>query len=218
MLIGLNVRFVNNTMTQRIFVLVKIKQEGIQNVLPTMQKRGETLMEHENDDLLKTKEVLKDVNWDTLSTGEMVGEGRHLVKINKVTGESHNFKDYTGIQAVLQMVVQEGPDQGKTIFDRINLPHAQEAKGNQNRRVLIASRMGLIEKGTKENAEINWKILEGMMAVVTVIHKKGTGQNANKTYANVEFDGYEGPETWNAAAAGPAPSGAAASKDAYSDI
>ena len=50
-------------------------------------------MEHENDDLLKTKEVLKDVNWDTLSTGEMVGEGRHLVKINKVTGESHNFKD-----------------------------------------------------------------------------------------------------------------------------
>ena len=175
-------------------------------------------MEHENDDLLKTKEVLKDVNWDTLSTGEMVGEGRHLVKINKVTGESHNFKDYTGIQAVLQMVVQEGPDQGKTIFDRINLPHAQEAKGNQNRRVLIASRMGLIEKGTKDNVDINWKILEGMMAVVTVIHKKGTGQNANKTYANVEFDGYEGPETWNAAAAGPAPSGAAASKDAYSDI
>ena len=180
-----------------------------------------------DDSLLVTSEKLENVNWDTLETGGTLSEGKHLVKINKVAGELHNFPTYTGPQAVLQMIVQDSrtpEDIGKMQFDRINLPHPAEAQGNQNRRVLIASRMGIIEKGSKETAKINWKILEGMSAVITVVHKKGTGQNANKTYANVDFAGYEGPETWDAYKSGAVPgavaggNGASAGQDTYADI
>lgn len=178
-----------------------------------------------DDALLATSENLANINWDTLETGGMLSEGKHLVKINKVVGELHNFANYTGPQAVLQMIVLDSKtpeDIGKMQFDRINLPHPSEAQGNQNRRVLIASRLGLIEKGAKETAKINWKILEGVQCVITVIHKKGTGQNAGKTYANVDFSGYEGPEIWDSYKAGVTPGApggnGGAAQDSYADI
>jgi len=167
-----------------------------------------------DDSLLNTSENLAGVDWDHLETGGIPAEGKHPVTITKVGGELHNFKTYTGPQAVIQMTIRGGADKGKMIFDRINLPHASEAQGNQNRRVLIASRLGLIQTGSKDTTKINWKLLEGMKPVVTVIHKKGTGENAGKTYANVTFDGYEHPD----AAIPPGPGPEAAGPEAYADI
>jgi hypothetical protein len=168
-----------------------------------------------DDNLLNTSENLAAVDWDHLETGGIPAEGKHRVTITKVGGELKNFKTYTGPQAVLQMTITEGDDKGKMIFDRINLPHASEAQGNQNRRVLIASRLGLIQTGSKDTTKINWKLLEGMEAVVTVIHKKGTGDNAGKTYANLSFDGYENIDAAMVTSPGP---GGAAGPEAYADI
>lgn len=178
-----------------------------------------------DDNLLMTSENLGSVNWDTIEMGQMVGAGKHLVKINKVAGELHNFEKYTGPQAVLQMVVQDSQNPenvGKMQFDRINLPHPSEAQGNQNRRVLIASRLGLIEKGAKDARQINWKILEGVLCVIEVEHKSGTGKNAGKTYANVTFAGYWGADEWEAVKAGTlasvTSSNGAGAQDNYADI
>ena len=112
-----------------------------------------------------------------------------------------------------QTLVLAGPDAGKFVYDDLNLPHRKEKAGNQNRRLLIASRLGLIEKGAKDNVGINWKLLEGRQAVVSVVHTKS--EKDGKVYANITFDGYEGPESWQAQAA----SGAGGSgPDQWADI
>ena len=158
-------------------------------------------MESQYDDgLLATQENLENVDWDRIDGFGLVSEGRHLVEIEKVSGYSYNFKEYTGSRAKLKMRILAGPDAGKFIYDDLNLPHLQEKTGNQNRRLLIASRLGLIEKGAKTTVGINWKLLEGRQAVVSVAHNKS--EKDGKTYANVNFDGYEGAETWQIQPAG----------------
>lgn len=88
--------------------------------------------------------------------------GRHLVKISSVRGYMHNFQDYFGRRARLKMSVLESPDAGMTLFDNISLPHPKEPKGMQQRRVLIAHRLGLIPWGSKETIQVNWKLLDGL--------------------------------------------------------
>jgi hypothetical protein len=36
--------------------------------------------------------------------------------------------------------------------------------------------------------------LAGKKAAITVVHRKGTGDKANQTYANVDFNGWESPD------------------------
>jgi hypothetical protein len=154
-------------------------------------------METQYDDaLLVTQENLEHVDWDRIDSFGLVSEGKHLVEIEKVAGYLHNFKEYSGPRAKLKMRVLAGPDAGKYLYDDLNLPHLQEKAGNQNRRLLIASRLGLVPKGTKTAVGINWKLLEGRPAVVTVVHNKSEKDGKSSTYANNSFDGYEGPESW----------------------
>jgi hypothetical protein len=177
-----------------------------------------------DDALLNTDESYAGTDWDNLETGGMASEGKHLATIVKVKGELHNFKDYTGPQAALQLKIKDSlvaDDIGRMVFDRINLPHHAEAQGNHNRRALIASRLGLIPHGTKDAHKINWKLLEGKDAVITVVHRKGEGKNAGKTYANIDFAGYEAAECWSTYKGGGVPGKpgvAGTATDQYSDI
>lgn len=150
-----------------------------------------------DDTLLNTTEDLSNIDYDQLEGYGLVSEGRHLVEIERVAGYMHNFQHYTAPRAKLKMRVVGGTDIGKYIYDDINLPHRDEKQGNQNRRVLIATRLGLVAKGTKETKAVNWKLLEGKQAVVTVVHTESEKDGKKRTFANVEFSGYEGPESWN---------------------
>lgn len=159
-----------------------------------------------DDSLLNTSEAMANVDWDGIETGGLVSEGKHLATVKKVGGYLHNFQNYTGPRAKVQLQIKEGPDKGKFLYDDITLPHPQESDGSRNRRLLIASRMGLIVKGSKDTQTVSWAVLTGRDALITVEHNKSTKNN--KTYANVTFDGWEDPATAVAApplAGSPAP-------------
>ena len=167
-----------------------------------------------DDSLLQTSEAMAAVDWDTLETGGLASEGKHLATVKKVGGYIHNFKTYSGPRAKVMFQIKEGPDKGKVVYDDISLPHPQESQGSQNRRVLIASRLGFIPKGTKDTQKINWKILEGRDVLITVEHNKS--EKTGKTYANLSFDGYENPSAAPPPGApGPTPP---AGRDQYADI
>ena len=169
-----------------------------------------------DDALLQTSENLAGVDWDGLETGGLVSQGEHLALVKKVGGYLHNFKDYTGPRAKVQLQIIDGPDKGKVLYDDISLPHPQESQGSQNRRILIGSRMGLIVKGSKDASKVNWKVLEGAKVLITVEHN--VSKTNNKTYANVTFDGWADPAAAPAATgAAPAGAGAKPSQD-YGDI
>jgi hypothetical protein len=172
-----------------------------------------------DDTLLQTSENLAAIDWDNIEGGGKlsVANTPHLCLVKKVGGYLHNFEKYTGPRAKVQLQVVSGPDKGKNQLDDITLPHPQESDGSRNRRILIASRVGLIEKGTKETAQINWKSLEGRQVLITVEDKVSTKNG--KTYANVTFDGWQDPAA--VPEAGKAAGAAGATKpnqDAYSDI
>ena len=80
-----------------------------------------------DDSLLQTNENLAGVDWDGLESGGLVSQGEHLALVKKVGGYLHNFKDYTGPRAKVQLQITEGSDKGKIIFDDISLPHPQES-------------------------------------------------------------------------------------------
>ena len=169
-----------------------------------------------DDSLLQTSENLAGVDWDGLETGGLVSQGEHIALVKKVGGYLHNFKEYTGPRAKVQLQIVEGPDKGKVLYDDISLPHPQESQGSQNRRILIGSRMGLIQKGSKDASKVNWKVLEGAKVLITVEHN--VSKTNNKTYANVTFDGWQDPAA-APATAGPAPAGAGAKPaQDYGDI
>jgi hypothetical protein len=172
-----------------------------------------------SDDLLKTSENLATVDWDSIEGGGRVSAGTHLMLVKKVGGYMFNFEKYTGPRAKVQLQVIEGPDKGKTQYDDISLPHPQESDGSRNRRVLIASRMGLITKGSKETANVNWAALTGAQVLITV--EDNVSKKNGKTYSNVTFDGWQDPAAAPAttALAGAATTGGGtAAKDAYDDI
>jgi hypothetical protein len=147
-----------------------------------------------DDSLLTSQENLGAVDWDNVENFGVVTEGRHLATIKSVNGYMFNFKEYTGPRAKVKFVIKEGPDKGKFVYDDINLPHHQEKDGNVKRRALIASRMGLVQKGSKETVQVNWKVLEGRDVWITVEHSTGEKDGKKKVYANVTFDGWEAPE------------------------
>jgi hypothetical protein len=106
----------------------------------------------------------------------MPREGWHLVKIKGVKGELHNFKQYTGPRAVMEMEVLEGGDAGKTIIDRISLPHPMESQGKIQRRLRICYQLGLVSKGSSETVQLNFKSLEGLVCWVNVVHHTFAGR------------------------------------------
>ena len=114
-----------------------------------------------DDSLLATQESMANVDWDNLESFGTAAEGQHLMTVISVNGYMQNFKDYTGPRAKVKLLIKEGADKGKFVYDDINLPHALEKDGNVKRRALIASRMGLIPKGTHDTVKVNWKDLEG---------------------------------------------------------
>ncbi len=117
--------------------------------------------------------------------GKPPGEGRHLVKIKKVQGYLYNFGEYTGPRARLWMEILEGPDAGKIVVDNVSMPHPLESKGMKHRRLRIAYRLGLIQWGTKETVEVNWKGLEETVCSVNVAEKSLGGRTV------VTVDGYQ---------------------------
>ena len=169
-----------------------------------------------SDDYLMTNENLADVSWDTLESGGLVSEGQHLAVVKKISGYLFNFQAYSGPRAKVMFQIVDGPDKGKTQFDDISLPHAQESQGTKNRRILIASRMGLIEKGSKDTAKVNWKILEGAKVLITVEHN--VSKTNGKTYSNVTFDGWADPAAAPTPPSEVANGNGGAAKDTYADI
>jgi len=169
-----------------------------------------------SDDYLMTSENLADVSWDTIESGGLVFEGQHLATVKKISGYLHNFASYTGPRAKVMLQIVDGTDKGKVVFDDINMPHPQESQGSQNRRVLIGSRMGLIEKGSKDSTKVNWKALEGAQVLITVEHN--VSKTNGKTYANVAFDGWQDPAAAPTPPGGVAGSNDGTAKDTYADI
>ena len=173
-----------------------------------------------DDSLLDTSENLAKIDYDAIDSGGKlsVANTPHLCLVKKIGGYQHDFQDYTGPRAKVQLLVIEGPDKGKAQYDDITLPHPQESQGSQNRRVLIGIRMGLIVKGSKDTTKVNWKTLEGRQVLITVEDKVSeSGKSKGKTFTNVTFDGWQDPAA-TPAATGAAPAGAAASANAYDDI
>lgn len=170
-----------------------------------------------DDSLLQTSEAMGGVDWDTIETGGLVSEGKHLATIRKIGGYLHNFSTYTGPRAKVQFQIKEGPDKGKVLYDDITLPDPREADGSRNRRILIASRMGLIPRGSKETHQVNWKVLEGRDVLITVEHSDPNKDTKRRVFANVAFAGWEDPA---AAAAAPPPHPGATTQvqDRYADI
>lgn len=156
-----------------------------------------------DDSLLVAPENLAQVDWDNLDNFELPAEGQHLATVKSVGGYMFDFKHYTGPRAKVKFAIKEGPDKGKVVYDDINLPHAQEKEGNVKRRALIASRMGLVPKGSKDTVEVNWKALEGRDVLITVEHSTSEKDGKKKTYANVAFAGWDAP-TASASAGAPA--------------
>ena len=174
-----------------------------------------------DDSLLGTSENLALIDWENMEGGGKlsVANTPHLCVVKKIKGYQHNFEKYTGPRAKVILQVVDGPDKGKIQHDDITLPHSEESQGSQNRRVLIASRMGLIEKGSKDVVNVNWKALEGAQVLITVEDKVSTKNG--KTYANVTFDGWQDPAAKGVAAGtggGAAAGKGAASAEAYGDI
>ena len=169
-----------------------------------------------DDSLLGTSENLAPIDWEGMESGGKlsVANTPHLCVVKKIKGYQHNFEKYTGPRAKVMLQVVAGPDKGKMQHDDITLPHPEESQGSQNRRVLIASRMGLIEKGSKDVVNVNWKALEGAQALITVEDKVSTKNG--KTYSNVKYDGWQDPGA-QGIGSGP-PAAGKASTEAYNDI
>jgi len=149
-----------------------------------------------DDSLLATQESMAGVDWDNLESFGTPAEGQHLATIISVKGYMQNFANYTGPRAKVKFMIKEGADKGKFVYDDINLPHGQEKDGNVKRRALIASRMGLITKGTHETVQVNWKALEGRDVLITVEHAYSEKDGKKKgPFANVSFSGWDAPGT-----------------------
>lgn len=158
------------------------------------------------DDVLNTQETF--VNEDFDEGGTPVAEGEHIVIIDAVKGENHDFKDYTGPRAAVVMVVDDesDDDNDRKIFDWINLPAEEEKGGNRKRRAAILSKLGLIERGESGDVKFNWKDLEGTRCIVEVEHSTSEKNGKTRTFANVTFAGYRSldsgdPESREGAAA-----------------
>ena len=73
--------------------------------------------------------------------------------------------------------ILEGPDKGKTAYDRIPFYHEKEEEWMKNKRLLVAKRTGLISRESKDTETINWKLLEGMKVIIAIEDEHLPGQN-----------------------------------------
>jgi hypothetical protein len=106
---------------------------------------------------------------------QLPSPGRHLVIIRTVKAYLHNLPEYTGPRARMEMEILEGTDAGKILVDNISLPHPNESKGMILRRVRVGVRLGLIPWGTEGTIRVNWKLLEGIVCRVRVVHRTFKG-------------------------------------------
>lgn len=179
-------------------------------------------IEYLDDSELVRAESLKGINYDDIEGGGSASPGEHLALIKKVKAQKHDWDAYTGVQAVVMFSIVDGPDKGKVAYDRIPMEHANEEEWKKNKRLLVAKRTGLMSREDKDTVNINWKLLEGKTVIIILeqgndykdktsglIKKGGVQMNTFKSY----LDPAVAP-----AATGPAPSGAAASANAYNDI
>jgi len=97
--------------------------------------------------------------------------GKYLVRIVNVMGYLHNFPDYAGPRARIEMAIQGGGDAGKILVDNVSLPHPKESSGMIQRRMRIACRLGLVAWGTQGTVQIDWKSLQGRFCQVDVAYK-----------------------------------------------
>jgi hypothetical protein len=106
------------------------------------------------------------------------GPGRHLVIIRSVKTYLHNFPDYTGPRARIEMEIMEDSDVGKILVDNVSLLHPKESRGMLLRRLRIAKRLGLITRGPMgEIIQLGgWKLLEGVACWVDVAYKTLCGR------------------------------------------
>jgi len=112
--------------------------------------------------------------------------------------------EYTGYQAGLKWVVdevlecpvgtpatEEVKDQyeGRFQYDNVLLGHPDEADWAKNRRILVASRCGLMN-GQEIPGNAWSELIVGKEAIITT-EEKPSKKDPTKTYINVAFDGYE---------------------------
>ena len=183
-----------------------------------------------DDSLLNTGLDLDGVDWDGLETGGMVAEGQYLALIKKVRGQAKNYgvakagetlkegtEVYTGAQAIVMLQITEGPEKGKTIYDRIDLPNKAEEDWKKKKRLLIAKRCGLISRDQKGTQEVSWKRLEGSTVIIVVEHYQ-YGKNKEKTGSQLNtFKSYRDPALEPEAGKADNP-GNTDGKAAYADI
>jgi hypothetical protein len=177
-----------------------------------------------DDSQLVTTPGIGGLKYDDIETGGSASIGEHLALIKKIKAQKKDWPNFTGVQAVVLFTILEGPDKGKTAYDRIPFYHEKEEEWMKTKRLLIAKRTGLISRESKDTETINFKLLEGMKVIIAIEEntyqdkttkqmKTGIGLNTFKSYRDPSLEPKVG-----AAQTGAATSGAGAAKDAYQDI
>ena len=177
-------------------------------------------VEYLDDSELMDSEKLQGVNYDDIESGGRPSPGQHLARIKKVKAQKQDWDKYTGKQVVVLFTIVDGPDKGKTAYDRIPLHHEQEEDWKKNRRLLVAKRAGFISREDKETVNINWKLLEGMTFLIELEPNEYVDKKTGLTKHNIQlnpFKSYLDPAA-TGAATDAAPAGTGKPTQDYSDI
>ncbi|MFA5382464.1 MAG: hypothetical protein WC356_04805 [Candidatus Micrarchaeia archaeon] len=180
-------------------------------------------VEYLDDSLLNTSVSMKGVDYESIESGGQPSPGQHLAKIKKVKAQKQDWKDYTGAQAVILFTIIDGPDKGKSAYDRIPIEHEKEEDWKKNKRLLVAKRAGFISREDKATVNVNWKLLEGMTFLIELeandYEDKVTKQIKHGIQLN-PFKSYLDPATYKAAgnAGGQTTAGTSKAPAKYADI
>jgi len=132
--------------------------------------------------------------------------GTYLCECIDSTPVRKNGAEYSFVQANLKWKILEAKKiganeveageyedlEGKFIWDSINMYHPSEKPGTKNRRVLVASKLGLLDGG-KELTRDSWSgDVLGRKALVTTIDNEWVDKFGGKqTNVKVDFGGYQ---------------------------
>jgi len=161
------------------------------------------------------------VNWDDfdLKTEAISGDdvknadsngrapaGTYLCECIDSTPRQQNGKEYSYVQANLKWKILEAKKigdidvedgehadlQGKFIWDSISMQHPSEKPGTRNRRVLVASKTGLLDNSAELTAA-SWKTdIIGRQSLITTFEDTYTDKyGATQKIVKVKFDGYQ---------------------------
>jgi hypothetical protein len=163
----------------------------------------------------------KNLSWDDVSVGEesvteealkkaeSMGKtpiGKWLVECIESTPRKIDAEKYTAIAANLKFKIEEvleinhqkptaeeaAPFEGRFIYDDVYMERDGEKDGMRNRRLLIASRMGLVKPGEKMTQKTWSKDVIGKKVILTTELNKYKDKDGNdKENVKVGFSGYE---------------------------